>query len=55
MLAGTDKASALGLALAGASMFEVPAAAAQGRKRTVFFVDRDAASEVSEDLIATEY
>jgi 6-phosphogluconolactonase len=55
VMAGTDKASALGLALAGVSMFEVPAAAAEGRKRTVFFVDQDAAAEVSEDLIATDY
>jgi 6-phosphogluconolactonase len=55
VMAGTDKASALGLALAGVSMFEVPAAAAQGRKRTVFFVDQDAAAEVPGDLIATEY
>jgi 6-phosphogluconolactonase len=36
-------------------MFEVPAAAAEGRKRTVFFVDQDAAAEVPEDLIATDY
>jgi len=55
VMAGTDKASALGLALAGVSMFEVPAAAAEGRKRTVFFVDQDAAAEVPEDLIATDY
>lgn len=55
VMAGADKASALGLALAGVSMFEVPAAAAEGRKRTVFFVDRDAAAEVPGDLIATEY
>ncbi|WP_349898079.1 6-phosphogluconolactonase [Parafrigoribacterium soli] len=55
VMAGTDKASALGLALAGVSVFEVPAAAAEGRKRTVFFVDQDAAAEVPEDLIATDY
>ncbi len=55
VMAGADKASALGLALAGVSMFEVPAAAAEGRKRTVFFVDKDAAAEVPGDLIATEY
>ena len=54
-LSGPDKASALGLALAGASTFEVPVAGVQGRLRTVFFVDRDAAAEVPEDLIATEY
>jgi len=55
VMAGADKASALGLALAGVSMFEVPAAAAEGRKRTVFFVDKDAAAEVPGDLIATDY
>jgi 6-phosphogluconolactonase len=54
-LAGSDKASALGLALAGASTLEVPVAGVEGRLRTVFFVDRDAASEVPEDLIAVEY
>jgi 6-phosphogluconolactonase len=55
VLSGTDKASALGLALAGASYTEVPAAGAKGRKRTVFFVDRDASSEVPESLIAPDY
>jgi 6-phosphogluconolactonase len=55
VLAGADKASALGLALAGASYTEVPAAGAKGRKRTVFFVDRDASSEVPESLIAPDY
>lgn len=55
VLAGADKASALGLALAGASYNEVPAAGAKGRKRTVFFVDRDASAEVPESLIDPEY
>lgn len=54
-LAGPDKASALGLALAGASTWEVPAAGVEGRLRTVFFVDREAAAKVPEDLIAAEY
>jgi len=54
-LAGLDKASALGLALAGASTWEVPAAGVEGRLRTVFFVDREAAAKVPEDLIAAEY
>ncbi|MEZ5190692.1 MAG: 6-phosphogluconolactonase [Schumannella sp.] len=52
VLAGADKAGALGLALAGASISEVPVAGVEGRKRTVFFVDRDAAAEVPESLIA---
>lgn len=55
VLAGADKASALGLALAGASRDEVPVAGIKGRRRTVFFVDADAASEVPEALIAREY
>ncbi|MBN9607000.1 MAG: 6-phosphogluconolactonase [Actinomycetales bacterium] len=52
VLAGTDKAGALGLALAGASTMEVPVAGVLGRRRTVFFVDRDAAAEVPENLIS---
>lgn len=55
VLTGADKASALGLALAGASYTSVPAAGAKGRKRTVFFVDDAAASEVSPDLIDQAY
>lgn len=54
-LAGPDKAAALGLALAGASTDEVPAAGVEGRLRTVFFVDRDAAAEIPRELIASEY
>jgi len=55
VLAGSDKASALGLALAGASRDEVPAAGIKGRYRTVFFVDSDAAAQVPENLIAPAY
>lgn len=55
VLAGADKASALGLALAGASRDEVPVAGIKGRRRTVFFVDREAAAEVPESLIAPDY
>ncbi len=50
VLAGADKASALGLTLAGVSVNEVPAAGAQGRRRTLFFVDDAAAREVPENL-----
>ena len=52
VLAGADKAGALGLTLAGASSNDVPAAGVEGRKRTVFFVDQEAAGEVPENLIA---
>ncbi|MCR2785814.1 MULTISPECIES: 6-phosphogluconolactonase [unclassified Microbacterium] len=55
VLAGTDKASALGLVLAGASYDSVPAAGAKGRKRTIIFVDEAAASQVPPELIDGEY
>jgi 6-phosphogluconolactonase len=55
VLAGSDKASALGLALANANTLEVPVSGVQGRLRTVFFVDQDAAAEVPSELIAVEY
>jgi 6-phosphogluconolactonase len=55
VLAGAEKASALGLALAGASPNEVPSAGVQGRKRTVYFVDQAAASQVPQNLIASQY
>jgi 6-phosphogluconolactonase len=53
--AGAEKATALGLALAGASEDEVPVAGVQGRKRTVFFVDSAAAQNVPQNLIAQSY
>ncbi|MDQ1128410.1 6-phosphogluconolactonase [Microbacterium sp. SORGH_AS_0888] len=55
VLSGADKASALGLALAGASYQSVPAAGAKGRSRTVFFVDEAAAAKVPPELIDAEY
>lgn len=51
VVAGADKASALGLTLAGASINEVPAAGVEGRRKTLFFVDADAAAQVPESLI----
>lgn len=51
VLAGADKASALGLALAGASYASVPVAGAKGRRRTIFFVDEAAAEHVPPQLI----
>jgi 6-phosphogluconolactonase len=50
VLSGPDKAAALGLTLAGVSTIEVPAAGAQGRRKTLFFVDQEAAAEVPENL-----
>ncbi|QCR43598.1 6-phosphogluconolactonase [Curtobacterium sp. SGAir0471] len=55
ILSGAEKASVLGLALAGAAVDEVPVGGVQGRKRTVFFVDQDAARDVPENLIASTY
>lgn len=55
VVSGVDKAAALGLALAGASYEAVPAAGAKGRKRTMFFVDQDAAANVPHELIDQEF
>ncbi|MDZ8172625.1 6-phosphogluconolactonase [Microbacterium xanthum] len=55
VMAGTDKAPALGLALAGATYTSVPAAGAKGRGRTVFFVDQAAAAQVPPELIDRDY
>ncbi|MFE1645267.1 6-phosphogluconolactonase [Microbacterium sp. P01] len=55
VMAGADKASALGLALAGANYRSVPAAGAKGRKRTILFVDQAAAAQVPPELIDGEY
>lgn len=55
VVAGVDKVCALGRTFAGASINEVPAAGVLGREQTVFFVDRDAATEVPEALIAPRY
>jgi 6-phosphogluconolactonase len=55
ILSGAEKASVLGLALAGAAVEDVPVGGVQGRKRTVFFVDQDAARDVPENLIASTY
>lgn len=54
VLAGADKASALGLTLADASVFEVPAAGVRARKSTLFLVDQDAAAEVPANLTTPE-
>lgn len=51
VIAGAEKASALGLALAGASYRSVPVAGAKGERRTIFFVDEAAASQVPRELI----
>ncbi|WP_309069088.1 6-phosphogluconolactonase [Microbacterium sp.] len=55
VVAGADKAAALGLVLAGAGPASVPAAGAEGTSSTVVFVDQAAAADVPEDLIDPEY
>ncbi|MER7797834.1 6-phosphogluconolactonase [Microbacterium sp. NPDC096154] len=55
VVAGADKASALGLMLAGAGHAGVPAAGAEGTAGTIVFVDREAAAHVPEDLIDPDY
>lgn len=55
VMSGPDKAAALGLALAGANYTSVPAGGAKGRRRTVFFVDQEAAEQVPPELIDQEY
>ncbi|MEN2741116.1 6-phosphogluconolactonase [Microbacterium sp. X-17] len=46
VMAGPDKAAALGLAVAGASYARVPAAGAKGRLETTFYVDEAAAAQL---------
>jgi len=48
---GAEKASAVGLALAGASPDEVPLAAVRARRRTGIHLDRDAAAQVPQRLL----
>ncbi|WP_434620846.1 6-phosphogluconolactonase [Arthrobacter sp. A5] len=48
--AGSDKAGAVGLALAGANPVQVPAAGPRGRSKTLWLIDQDAAAKVPEQL-----
>ena len=48
--AGTEKARAVGLALAGAGPVQVPAAGVRGVDQTLWLLDRAAASEISPRL-----
>ncbi|WP_312179791.1 6-phosphogluconolactonase [Arthrobacter sp.] len=54
VVAGEDKAGAVGLALAGAGPVQVPAAGAQGRTKTRWLVDEAAASQLPERLLESE-
>jgi 6-phosphogluconolactonase len=48
---GADKAPAVGLALAGAHVSEVPAAGLSGTGSTKVFIDAELAAEVPDDLV----
>lgn len=50
LVSGADKAGAVRLALAGAGMMQVPAAAVRGRRRTLWMLDREAAAELPSSL-----
>ena len=50
VVAGEDKASAVALALGGAGWVQVPAAGARGRNRTLWLLDRGAASRLPRAL-----
>lgn len=49
--AGSDKAGAVGLALAGANPVQVPAAGPEARSKTLWLIDHEAAAKVPENLI----
>lgn len=53
LASGAEKADAVRLALSGAGPIQVPAAAARGRSRTLFLLDRAAAARVPSDLLRT--
>jgi 6-phosphogluconolactonase len=53
VVAGEEKAVAVARALSGADPTEVPAAAARGRDRTLWLLDRAAASKVPADVAPT--
>ena len=51
LVAGPDKAGAVGLALSGAGRLLAPAAGVVGLRSTTWFLDRDAATHVPTELI----
>lgn len=51
LVAGADKAGAVGLALSGAGPLQAPAAGVIGIRSTTWFLDRDAATHVPQQLI----
>ena len=51
LVAGPDKAGAVGLALSGAGPLQAPASGVSGTRSTTWFLDRDAATHVPKELI----
>jgi 6-phosphogluconolactonase len=51
LVAGADKAHAVGLALSGAGEVQAPAAGPRGRRLTLWLVDRAAATSVPAALV----
>ena len=54
VVAGADKAAAMGLALADASVPEVPAAGIRGRQSTKIFIDNELAMALPQELLGTD-
>lgn len=54
VVAGKDKAGAVGLALAGAAPVQVPAAGTSGRFKTLWLIDQEAAEQVPGTLLVDE-
>lgn len=53
-VSGSDKAGAVGLALAGAGPIQVPAAGARGLRKTLWLIDQDAAQKLPGRLLDHE-
>lgn len=51
LVSGAEKAEAVRLALSGAGSAQIPATGVRGRERTLWLLDRDAASELPDDLL----
>jgi 6-phosphogluconolactonase len=51
LVAGAEKASAVGLALRGAGPVQAPAGSAVGRRSTLWLLDRAAAAQVPAGLV----
>ncbi|NMH81810.1 6-phosphogluconolactonase, partial [Pseudonocardia xinjiangensis] len=51
MTTGEAKAAAVAMALGGAGEVAIPVAGARGRRRTLFLLDRAAASKLPRDLV----